>query len=636
MGIIKILDESVSNIISAGEVVENPSSLIKELLENSLDAKSKNIKIEVKNGGRYVNISDNGKGMIKEDLLVSIERHATSKIREKEDLFNLTSYGFRGEALSSICAVSKVKIMSKTNEDKMGTSISVLAGKITSLKENDKNTGTEIEINELFFNTPARMKFLRKPTTEYLNIKEVVLQEALVNYNVGINLIIEGRETVNTTGNGIENTIVELFGKNILKNLIKFDYGYIGNSSISRSTRDSIFVFVNGRMVKSKIIETALIDSYYTKLVKGKYPFAIVFLNLDPKDVDVNVHPSKKIVKFSNDTHVYEMIRTAVSKEINGTDDLTSRDVEVKTENKILKKPMFTENKNFNISEYINSKTLGIGKEPEKEVKKDDFEIDMETGEIIKTGSNSIGDKTNNVESTNNKNNINSAEIVKPPSEVNEMKNKYTENINEINNESEKNNKIIRKENYINKNYKIIGQFYNSYILVENNGVLEIYDQHIVHERVLYEELKKDILSKDISRQALLIPQRINVDVRDKDIIFEKKEILKELGFEIEEFGKNEILIRTIPIFKFQETIESLFREVIKELKEYKQRDPRESIIISMSCKGAIKAGQKLTMEEMDILIGDLHKIGEYTCPHGRPIILKLDLNEIEKKFKRK
>ncbi|MGL4687417.1 MAG: DNA mismatch repair endonuclease MutL [Fusobacteriaceae bacterium] len=636
MGIIKILDESVSNIISAGEVVENPSSLIKELLENSLDAKSKNIKIEVKNGGRYVNISDNGKGMIKEDLLVSIERHATSKIREKEDLFNLTSYGFRGEALSSICAVSKVKIMSKTNEDKMGTSISVLAGKITSLKENDKNTGTEIEINELFFNTPARMKFLRKPTTEYLNIKEIVLQEALVNYNVGINLIIEGKETVNTTGNGIENTIVELFGKNILKNLIKFDYGYIGNSSISRSTRDSIFIFVNGRMVKSKIIETALIDSYYTKLVKGKYPFAIVFLNLDPKDVDVNVHPSKKIVKFSNDTHVYEMIRTAVSKEINGTDDLTSRDVEVKTENKILKKPMFTENKNFNISQYINSKTLGMGKEPEKEVKKDDFEIDMETGEIIKTGSNSIGDKTNNVEGTNNQKNINSTEIVKKPSEINEVKNKYTENINETNNESEKNNKIIRKENYINKNYKIIGQFYNSYILVENNGVLEIYDQHIVHERVLYEELKKDILSKDISRQALLIPQRINVDIRDKDIIFEKKEILKELGFEIEEFGKNEILIRTIPIFKFQESIESLFREVIKELKEYKQRDPRESIIISMSCKGAIKAGQKLTMEEMDILIGDLHKIGEYTCPHGRPIILKLDLNEIEKKFKRK
>ncbi|MGL5124023.1 MAG: DNA mismatch repair endonuclease MutL [Fusobacteriaceae bacterium] len=624
MGIIKILDESVSNIISAGEVVENPSSLIKELLENSLDAESKKIKIEVKNGGCYVNISDNGKGMLKEDLLISIERHATSKIRKKEDLFSLTSYGFRGEALSSICAVSKVKITSKTNSSEIGTSINVLAGKIMSLKESNKNIGTEIEIDELFFNTPARMKFLRKPTTEYLNIKDIVLQEALVNYNVGIELAIEGKETVNTTGNGIENTIVELFGKNILKNLIKFDYGYIGNSSISRSTRDSIFVFVNGRMVKSKIIETALIDSYYTKLVKGKYPFAIIFLNLDPKDIDVNVHPSKKIVKFSNDTHIYEMIRSSVSKKINGTDDLTSRDVEVKIENKILKKPMFIENKRFNVSEYINSKTLGVEKNIEKKIKNDNFEINMETGEIIEVVPNST------------KKDIKNIEVLEKTSEVNELENKYKKNINEINNEFEKKNKIIKKENHIHKNYKIIGQFYNSYILVENNDVLEIYDQHIVHERVLYEQLKKDILSKDISRQALLIPQRINIDVRDKDIIFEKKEILKELGFEIEEFGKNEILIRTIPIFKFQESIESLFREVMKELKEYKQRDPRESIIISMSCKGAIKAGKKLTIEEMDILIGDLHKIGEYTCPHGRPIILKLDLNEIEKKIKRK
>ncbi len=629
MGTIKILDETVSNIISAGEVVENPSSLIKELLENSLDAESKNIKIEVKNGGRYVNINDDGKGMIKEDLLISIERHATSKIREKEDLFNLTSYGFRGEALSSICAVSKVKITSKTNDLKIGTGITVLAGKITSLKDVEKNTGTEIEINDLFFNTPARMKFLRKATTEYLNIKDIVLQEALVNYNVGINLIIDGKETINTTGNGIENTIVELFGKNILKNLIKFDYGYIGNSSISRSTRDSIFVFINGRMVKSKIIETALIDSYYTKLVKGKYPFAIIFLELNPKDIDVNVHPSKKIVKFSNDTHVYEMIRRAVAEKINGTDDLTSRDVEIKVEKetrslniddfKIFQKPMVTVNKSLNISEYINSKTLGI----DKKIIDEKFEIDMETGEII--------NQELNIERREKQFDEVREEIKE---EVEEKKEEIFTEIKKEFNEIE--NKIIKRENYINKNYKIIGQFYNSYILVENNGILEIYDQHIVHERTLYEELKKNILSKEISRQALLIPQRINIDLRDQDIIFEKKEILKELGFEIEEFGKNEILIRTIPIFKFQESIESLFREVIKELKEYKQRDPRESIIISMSCKGAIKAGQKLTLEEMDILIGNLHKIGEYTCPHGRPIILKLDLDEIEKKFKRK
>ncbi|MGL5543218.1 MAG: DNA mismatch repair endonuclease MutL, partial [Fusobacteriaceae bacterium] len=316
-------DESVSNIIAAGEVVENPTAMLKELLENSLDAESTQIRIEVKKGGRELLISDNGKGMGREDLLICVERHATSKISKKEDLFNLASYGFRGEALASICAVSKVRVTSKTEESLLGNSITVSAGKITSLKEMEKERGTQIEIDELFFNTPARLKFLRKNVTEYANMKEIVIQEALANPQVSITLLIEGRESVRSSGNGIENAIVEIFGRNTLKNLIKTDMGYIGNTSLTRSTKDSIFTFVNGRIVKSRIVENAVMDSYYTKLSKGRYPFAIIFLQIDPGEVDVNVHPSKKIVKFSDDRQIYEKVKRSIDEKISGTDILT-------------------------------------------------------------------------------------------------------------------------------------------------------------------------------------------------------------------------------------------------------------------------------------------------------------------------
>ena len=302
MGIIKVLDESVSNIIAAGEVVENPASMLKELLENSLDAESKSIKIEVKSGGRHVIISDDGKGMTQDDLLLSVERHATSKIAKKEDLYNLFTYGFRGEALSSISAVSKMSLSSRTKDDETGSAITVSGGKITSLKEIQRNVGTTIEIKDLFFNTPARLKFLRKTTTEYMNIKDIIVQEALGNPNTAITLILDDKVSIKTTGNGIDNTIVEIFGRNVLKNSKAFSMGYLGNASLYRATRDSMFTFVNGRMVKSKLLENAIIDGYYTKLMRGKYPFAILFLEIDPKEVDVNVHPSKKIVKFSNES----------------------------------------------------------------------------------------------------------------------------------------------------------------------------------------------------------------------------------------------------------------------------------------------------------------------------------------------
>ena len=322
-------------MIAAGEVVEKPANMIKELLENSIDAKSTKIIINVKQNNRYVKITDNGIGMSKEDLLMCVERHATSKISTKEDLFNIMTYGFRGEALSSIGAVSKLKISSKDKESEIGTTLSVSGGKITNIQEIAKGVGTEIEVKDLFFNTPARLKFLRKETTEFRAIKDTVLVEALANPNISITLLNDDKEILKTSGNGIKNTILEIFGKNTLENIVSFPLGYLGNISLNRSNKDFIFIFINGRPVKSQIIENALIDGYYTKLMKGRYPFAVIFLEIDPKDVDVNVHPTKKIVKFSDESYIYNLVYDEVNKKLFGDEDFIAPVIKPKEEKRL-------------------------------------------------------------------------------------------------------------------------------------------------------------------------------------------------------------------------------------------------------------------------------------------------------------
>ena len=648
MGIIKVLDESVSNMIAAGEVVENPASMIKELLENSLDAESKNIKIDVKNGGKHVIISDDGKGMSQEDLLMSVERHATSKIRKKEDLYNLFTYGFRGEALSSIAAVSKMILSSKDEDSSVGSTVNVSGGKITGLKEVQRNRGTTIEIKDLFFNTPARLKFLRKATTEYMNIKDIVIQEALGNADVAITLILDDKVSIKTTGNGLDNAVVEIFGNNVLKNCKKFSMGYLGNGSLYRSTKDSIFTFVNGRMVKSKLIENAVIDGDYTKLMKGKYPFAIIFLEIDPQEVDVNVHPSKKIVKFSDEKFIYEKILREIENTFERDDKFVSPTFEEKQEdNSFLDFAEFSkfvslkaENKQF--------EDIEVEKYEKKDVTDNKFEI-KESTSLEKDISRTL--ETGKKSPVENK----KIEDFETKFEINERENKFTwleeekkeekaiENIEEEKpiKEDINDKKIeIKDNNFQKKNkkvaFKILGQIFNSFILVERDGILEIYDQHIVHERILYEKLKEEYYSSEVSSQQLLVPIRVLVDPRERELVFENIESFNKFGFEIDEFGDNEILIRAVPIMNFRDSIENIFREILMNLRENKSKDIRENIIISMSCRGAVKANEKLTQDEMEIMVEKLHEIGEYTCPHGRPIIIKITMNDLEKLFKRK
>ena len=681
MGYIKILDEKVSNIIAAGEVVENPASMIKEMIENSLDAKATMIKIEVFKGGVDVKVNDNGAGMDKDDTLLSVERHATSKIKEKEDVFNLSTYGFRGEALSSIAAVSKLTITTRSENSPMGYKIGCYGGVVRKFEEVSRNVGTEMEVRDLFYNTPARRKFLRKMSTEYGKIRDIVLKEALSNSNVAFSLELDGKSTIKTSGKGIENTILELFGKSVLKNLKKFEYGYLGNVEILRSSKDFMFTFVNNRYVKSATIERAVIDGYYTKLMKGKYPFAIIFYNADPKEIDVNVHPSKKIVKFSNDKIVYNEIKSAIDdffyyndrenwqpnidlikKNINinenvavEKDDLFSDDILKGKNQKILSLETFdgkecsekSEEKNEFLEDNVekSNENKDFTNSEEKKVKE---ENNLNLDEIWKKMNGNL-DKSveNNVENSQNIENYNLLKSKKDNRNWSKNSNfENYENFNERKNSNSVNEnteseyyKVGTFEKHIGKqiHYDILGQIFDTYILVRKDEELEIYDQHIIHERILYEELKDKFYNKKIESQHLLLPLKMEVTQIEKNIIFENINIFNDFGFDIDEFSENEIVIRAVPAFDFRDSIENVFLQLLLDLKnEVEIKDLRENIIISMSCKGAVKAGQKLDMFEMQNMVRRIHEVGKYTCPHGRPIIVKLSKNDLDKMFGRK
>ena len=689
MGYIKILDEKVSNIIAAGEVVENPASMIKEIIENSLDAKATMIKIEVFKAGTDVKVSDNGIGMDKDDTLLSVERHATSKIKEKEDVFNLNTYGFRGEALSSIAAVSKLTITTRSENSPVGYKIGCYGGVVRKFEEVSRNVGTEMEVRDLFYNTPARRKFLRKMSTEYGKIRDIVLKEALSNSNVAFSLELDGKSTIKTSGKGIENAILELFGKSVLRNLKKFEYGYLGNVEILRSSKDFMFTFVNNRYVKSATIERAVIDGYYTKLMKGKYPFAIIFYNTDPKEIDVNVHPSKKIIKFSNDKIVYNEIKSAIDDFFYYNDrenwqpniDLIKKNININENVAVEKDNLFSddvlkgENQKVISLETFDGKIAGNAENlvksnnfSENNSDKNDENNVFSSKDFPKneTFVNSQNQNKSSLDEIWNKMNKKSNKIVE--NDVENFQNesgfhnkkwdknadfKNYKNVDNYNNWKEEKNSDVINENTENKSrykvgtfekhvgkqfhYDVLGQIFDTYILVRRDDELEIYDQHIIHERILYEELKDKFYNKKLESQHLLLPQKMEVTQIEKNIIFENIEIFRDFGFDVDEFSEDEIVIRAVPAFDFRDSIENVFLQLLMDLKnEVEIKDLRENIIISMSCKGAVKAGQKLDMLEMQNMVRRIHEVGKYTCPHGRPIIVKLSKNDLDKMFGRR
>ncbi|VWL85644.1 DNA mismatch repair endonuclease MutL [Oceanivirga miroungae] len=549
MGLIHILDENISNIIAAGEVVENYASLIKELYENSLDAKAKNILIEISDKLNYIKITDDGTGMQKDDIYLSVERHATSKISKKDDIFNLSSFGFRGEALASIAAVSKMNISSKTNDMKIGHMVTIYGGNIIADKSVAMKTGTVIEIRNLFYNTPARKKFLNKESTEIMNIKDIVLKLALSAVEVSTNLVIDGKSVIKTSGRGIDNTVYEVFGKGIFKNLKKFKYGYLGNSEIFRASKNYIFTYVNNRYTKSNLIERAVIDAYYMKLMKHKYPFAIIFYDINPSEVDVNVHPSKKIVKFSDEKIVYGQIK----KEIEDFFRLDDR------------------------KDYTNETISETNKKEE----------------VDKIDSFSYSPKG------------------------------YIQSIFSVS----ENSKDI---------YDIIGQAFDTYVLVKKEDSIDFYDQHAMHERIKYEELKERYANQILGAKQLLIPEVIELDEITKDVIFSNIDIFNEFKFDIELISEKEIVVRQVPDFELRVSIKSVIEKMVESLKTSDSVvDIRENVIISIACRSSIMAGQKLDANQMQKLVSKLHEINKYNCPHGRPVIAKVSKEMLDKMHKR-
>lgn len=525
-------------------------------------------------------------------------------------------------------------MISRTKEMQLANQVNLLGGKVTNLKELEANIGTTIEIKELFYNTPARLKFLRKETTEYTNIKDMILREALANPKVKISLYIEGRESISTSGNGIENTIYELFGRNTLKNIKAFNYGFVGNTELYRSNRDYIFVFVNARPVKSKIVEEAIIDAYYTKLMKNKYPFAIVFLEINPQDVDVNVHPSKKIVKFADQGSIYRTVKAEAESVINANDEFSLTEIfredteAVETEQEEKELYIFADEEEKKVGEFFTETYRNNTKF--ETLKTSELKFD---DEIFNK---SLDKLKENIEKFS-ENTYNEKESISLTQTSSYAEQDRQQHITDDNIFDDRDIFLVKDWSKV-PQYRLIGQLFDTFILVERAGLFEIYDQHIIHERILYEKLKKEYVDKKLSSQALLVPIRIELNIKEKALVMENLEIFESFGFELDVFGDSntELLIRSVPTFNFRDSYENTIKYIIDNIMNDKDVDILENILISMSCKGAIKANHKLKYEEMYDMVAKIHEVGIFTCPHGRPIIARISLNDMEKLFKRK
>lgn len=573
---ISVLDDGLINKIAAGEVVEEPSSVVKELIENSIDANADEISIEVTEGGKSrIYVKDNGDGMSKEDAEMCVKRHATSKIKSEDDLFAIKTLGFRGEALASICAVSRFMLVTKRNIDLSGTCITI-EGNNLNVKDIGCEKGTSVDVRELFYNVPARKKFMKTIEAELGNIIDVVTRYALAYPKKSFILTSNEKAILSTAKSGRWlNTIQAVYGSDTAKNVLEIAYenelvcvnGYIGKPSIARNDKTRQTLFVNGRYVRSKEISNAVKDAYHSLLFLEREPMYVLSIWLDESKVDVNVHPRKEIVKISNSSDVCEKVRNAISEvlkksnlfadaELRGED--TSRDA----------KPL---------------NAYAFSKETQTSLAFNDIAEDK----ITPTGS--VYD------------NIKSAVI----------------------------------ENMHIGPFKIMGQINKEYIIAENAEGLLIIDQHAAEERVNYEKMLKELRENAIRKQQLIQPIVVETSAAEFEKIISSREMLERCGFEIDEYGKNNIIVRTMP-FVFERPSKTVIFDLINELKEGIDSEIEERII-RFSCRKSIKAGEEMTAKQVENLINELDKCDlPFTCPHGRPTVIKISLSEIEKKFKRR
>ncbi len=664
MGSIVLLDELTINKIAAGEVVNRPSSIVKELIENSIDAKATSITIEIKNGGiKYIKIVDNGMGFASDDIELAFERHATSKIRKEEDLLKITSMGFRGEALASIAAVAKVTLTTKNVNEAIGNVVQVEAGNILSKMETASVTGTKIEIRDVFYNVPARFKFLKKDSTEAGYIEDVVIREALANPSVSFKYINNSKTIIQTNGNGnLKDTIYDIFGKEIYQNVTDLNFelnnikikGVIGLPKISRSTRMHQFTFINSRYIKDKTINVAIDRACEQKYAINKFPFIVMNLSINPSHIDVNVHPAKLEVKFEDEAKVFDAIYYAIRSALEEYEKSTSPFTNIKS--------VQTVDKIDQISKDLRNN--GVIKQDVIAEKKFDFgEIGNTTENIaqdkeIKDTSSNISESTNNLELNSNlnpttstayldmnqefaKNKLNTIEeVAQNEYHVNEVKEQvepqknfetYTENVEISDIEPKEKNEVA---------YKYVGQVFDTYIIIQIKDTMYIIDQHAAHERLLYEQIKTAYYSKDKQTQLLLIPTLVELTTKEMDAVRNNMEMFERAGFMLEEFGENSIKISGVPNIGYDIEYKSMFRDIIDELLGANKTEKSEKefrFLATLACKAAVKGRMRLDEKEQLALIEEMVKLDNpFTCPHGRPTAYEITKYEIERRFLRK
>lgn len=605
---INILNNETANKIAAGEVVERPSSVVKELIENSIDAGAKNIIIEILEGGqKTIRVIDDGSGIHPDDIEKAFLPHATSKIQDIDDIFSISTLGFRGEALASIASVSQTMLRSRIEDLTLGKEICITGGIINSVNEIGMNRGTMIEVNDLFYNVPARLKFLKSSIREAALISDIVSRLSLANPYISFKLSNNEKKLIHTYGNGnLLDSIRSIYGKTICDNLIYFEnhsdtasiHGYIGNSEISRGSRNNQSIFVNKRYIKSKLITAAMENAFKSFLTVNKFPFFVAFLDIFPEFIDVNIHPTKAEIKFRDERDIFKLV-------FDGVHGAIRRDLK----------------DNFDIpveNEYIESiKYENISYLENTKVEDEDNKIAVELPIDLK---NSSFDTVQSDKDT----------VIKDSASDFEFKGQNTGSIS-THYRVDHTPKIPQLD--------IIGQFNKTYILAQNSGELYIIDQHAAHEKILFEKFRNDIINKDIVIQGLLTPVVLELNSEDFIYYIENKEVFQNTGFVIDDFGNNTITIREVPYILGKLDVKNLFLSIIDNLKSMgsgKTIDVKYDSIAKLACKSAIKANHSLSELEIKELIDQL-RISEdpFNCPHGRPTIIKIGLNELEKRFKR-
>jgi len=626
MGVIKQLPQNVANQISAGEVIERPASIVKELIENSIDAGAKNIEIRIEDGGReLIKVKDDGHGILADDIESAFNRYATSKIEDIDDLYSLYSLGFRGEALASIVSVAEIEMISRHQDSDQAVKIKLKGGEIIDKKPVGSTIGTEITVRDLFYNTPARYKYLKTTTTEFSHISKIVSAEATANSDLSFKLFHDGRQILSTPGNGkLKDTIYAVFGGDIAENLIPIDIedryiklsGYLCRPELTRSSRSHELFFVNGRPIYNNLTAKA-VETAYSKLIDpGRKPIVFLFIKVNPILVDVNVHPAKKEVKFSRSQIIFDVIKKAVRNTLKENDPTTRIKIKKdhsleadrdQTEENIERDQLFNQNKK---SSYNSAKQNNYSKTGSYKQSKDNYQKNI----------NYEDDKSYN-----------------PDLKSSENKKDFRQLIRENENQEYSLENVEAEESY----FKFLGQIFNSYLLIETDQGLKIVDQHNAQERILYERFYAEYNKKDKASQSLLMPVKIELSAEEREIVHQYEAEIKKIGIDFSDFGNNTILIQEVPVLLKNMSTRNIIEELIAELAEAGKAKSAAEVQTNMleylACRSSIKAGQPLTKNESIQLIKDLYKTeNPYRCPHSRPVMINISREEIEKGLGRK